>query len=274
MKKRIVVKLGTSILTKSRGVKGSILEALIGEIAALKKEGAEFILVTSGAIGAGMKELGWTNRPTDMNKKQAAAAVGQVSLMQVYQQLFKRHHVKVAQVLLSRGDFDDRRKYLNAQSTLKTLLELGVVPIINENDTVSIEEIQFGDNDRLSALVAVKMHADLLVILSDVDGLYASMSTREKTLIPLVAKITPKIEKLAGKGSDSGLGTGGMASKIMAAKIATAGGSAVVVANGSRKQVLQDILKGQSVGTRFVSKKSLSAKERWIFNSSVLKSWK
>src|SRR3989344_3762676 len=127
MKKRIVVKLGTSILTQSRGVKNSVLQALVGEICALKRNGAEFILVTSGAIGAGMKELGWSKRPTDMNKKQAAAAVGQVSLMHIYQQLFIKHHVKVAQVLLSRGDFNDRRRYVNAQSTLKTLLKLGVV---------------------------------------------------------------------------------------------------------------------------------------------------
>ena len=250
------------------------MERLVGEACALKGRGAEFIWVTSGAIGAGMRDLGWAKRPQDMKKKQAAAAVGQVSLMRAYQEMFRHHGVQVAQVLLSRGDFNDRRRYLNAQSTLKTLLELGVVPIINENDTVSIEEIQFGDNDRLSALVAVKMRADLLVILCDGEGLYASMSAREKTLVPLVVKITPKIEKLAGKGSDSGLGTGGMASKIQAAKIATASGAAAVVANGGRSNVLQDILEGKSVGTRFASKKSLSARERWIFSSSLLKSWK
>jgi len=221
-----------------------------------------------------MKDLGWTKRPEDMKKKQAAAAVGQVSLMRTYQEMFRHHGVQVAQVLLSRDDFDDRRRYLNAQSTLSTLLEMGVVPVINENDTVSIEEIQFGDNDRLSALVAVKMHADLLVILSDVEGLYSSMSAREKILIPFVAKITRKIEKMAGKGSGSGLGTGGMASKVQAAKIAAAAGAAVVVAKGSRENVLQDILEGKSVGTRFASKKSLSARQRWIFSSSLLKSWK
>ncbi|OGR87223.1 MAG: glutamate 5-kinase [Elusimicrobia bacterium RIFCSPLOWO2_01_FULL_60_11] len=240
----------------------------------MKEKGADFIWVTSGAIGAGMKDLGWTKRPEDMKKKQAAAAVGQVSLMRTYQEMFRHHGVQVAQVLLSRDDFDDRRRYLNAQSTLSTLLEMGVVPVINENDTVSIEEIQFGDNDRLSALVAVKMHADLLVILSDVEGLYSSMSAREKILIPFVAKITRKIEKMAGKGSGSGLGTGGMASKVQAAKIAAAAGAAVVVAKGSRENVLQDILEGKSVGTRFASKKSLSARQRWIFSSSLLKSWK
>ncbi len=274
MKKRIVVKLGTSILTQSHGVKGSILEALVKDVCALKKSGAEFILVTSGAIGAGMKQLGWHKKPDDIKKKQAAAAVGQVSLMHIYQRLFGAHGVNVGQVLLTRSDFGDRNRYLNAQGTLNSLLELGVVPIINENDTVAVEEIKFGDNDRLSALVAVKMHADLLVILSDVEGLYASMTAREKTLIPQVTKITPAIERLAGKGSDSGLGTGGMASKIQAAKIATASGAIVVVANGSRKKVLQDILKGQSVGTRFESKRSLSDKERWMFSSSLLKSWK
>ena len=268
MKKRIVVKLGTSILTGDRAV----LERLVREACALKEQGAEFIWVTSGAIGAGMKDLGWAKRPEDMKKKQAAAAVGQVSLMRAYQEMFRRHGVQVAQVLLSRGDFHDRRRYLNAQSTLSTLLEIGVVPVINENDTVSIEEIQFGDNDRLSALVAVKMHADLLIILSDVEGLYSSM--RDKTLVPWVAKITPKIEKLAGKESGSGLGTGGMASKIQAAKIAAASGAAVVVANAGRENVLRDILEGKSVGTRFASKKSLSTKERWVFSSSLLKTWK
>ena len=145
--KRIVVKLGTSILTG----RGAVLAALAGEVCALKAKGSEFILVTSGAIGAGMKDLGWSKRPKDIKKKQAAAAVGQVSLMQTYQKIFKRHGVQVAQILLTRSDFDDRKRYLNAQSTFQALLGLGVVPIVNENDTVAVEEIQFGE-DRKSVV--------------------------------------------------------------------------------------------------------------------------
>ena len=268
MKKRMVVKIGTSILARSRGSReGSILAPLVKEICELKAKGAEFILVTSGAIGAGMKDLGWSRRPEDIKKKQAAAAVGQVSLMRTYQKLFKEQRVLVGQVLLSRGDFDDRKRYLNAQSTLQTLLDLGVVPVINENDTVAVEEIKFGDNDQLSALVAAKMDADILAILSDVDGLYRSM--QEKSVIPLVAEITPEIERLAGKESESGLGTGGMSSKIDAAKIATVSGVVTVVANGARRNVIADILEGKSVGTKFVSAGTLTAKEKWILFGAV-----
>lgn len=257
-KKRIVIKIGTSILTRRVG---SPLVSLVGEIASARARGAEILLVTSGAIGAGMEKLNWSRRPAEIRKKQAVAAIGQVALMQTYEKLFKIHQTETAQVLLSRSDFDDRTRYLNARNTLFTLLELGVVPIINENDTVAVEEIRFGDNDNLSALVAAKIDAELLVILTDVDGLYRS-GTEE--VIPLVSQITPEIEKHAGKKSKSGLGTGGMASKIAAAKIATDSGVTTVVANGFRKNVISDILDGKTVGTKFIAKKTLSAKEKWI----------
>jgi glutamate 5-kinase len=271
-KKRVVIKIGTSIWTESsRSAGGSVLPSLVEEICGLRSEGAEVLLVTSGAIGAGVKELNWERRPEDIKKKQAAAAVGQVSLMQTYQNLFRARGVLVAQVLLTRGDFDDRKRYLNARSTLLTLLDLGVVPVINENDTVSVEEIQFGDNDRLSALVAAKIDADLLIILSDVDGLLRPASGGEKEIVPLVPKISSEIEKLAWKGRAGGVGTGGMASKIEAAKVATQSGVTVVVANGSRPRVLADILEGKSVGTKFVSAKSLSARGKWILFGAVPK---
>lgn len=287
-KKRIVVKIGTSILTNAKTFaetnadslpnSKSTLHSLVNEVAELRLKGHEVLLVTSGAIGAGTKKLGWSHRPNEIPKKQAAAAVGQVTLMQTYRQLFENHKIHVAQLLLTRSDFEDRRRYLNARNTLHTLLELGVVPIINENDTVSVEEIQFGDNDRLSALVASKIDADLLIILTDVDGLWKTSAKpvesgdkHQNELIPLVVKITPDIEKLAWKVSRERVGTGGMASKIDAAKIATTSGVNTIIANGSRERVINDIVEGKNVGTKFISAGSISAKEKWILFGAVPK---
>lgn len=284
-KKRVVIKIGTSILTglkrisqqgKERSVvtEGS-LPSIVKGVGTLCSQGAEVLLVTSGAIGAGIARLGWTSRPEEIRKKQAAAAIGQVSLMQTYLRLFEAHKINVAQVLLTRGDFEDRRRYLNARATLLTLLELGVVPIINENDTVAVDEIQFGDNDRLAALVASKIDADLLIMLTDVEGL-CHLTGKDgkgefKNVIPLVAKITPEIEKLALKNSRDRMGTGGMASKIDAAKIATSSGVTMVIANGCRPGVIEDIFRGKSVGTKFVPTQSLSAKDRWILFGAIPK---
>ena len=270
-RRRIVIKIGTSVLTKSRAAGNkrefevrpdSPLGGLVREIAGLAKRGAEVVLVTSGAIGAGAAKLGWSKRPDEIRRKQAAAAVGQVSLMRAYERLFEADGVHVAQVLLTRSDFEDRRRYLNARNTLLTLLELGAVPVINENDTVAVEEIQFGDNDRLSALVAAKTDADLLVILSDVDGLLKKEGGREE-VVPLVPEITPEIEKLVWSGK-SEVGTGGMASKLEAAKIATASGVAVVIASAFKPGVLTDLFEGRDAGTKFLSLKALTAKERWL----------
>lgn len=274
--KRVVIKVGTSVLTRSSvsdktshfEIKpNSALGSLIAEIADLHGQEIEVLLVTSGAIGAGVKQLHWSVRPAEIRKKQAAAAIGQVSLMQSYQHLFNSRGVQVAQVLLTRTDFEDRKRYLNVRNTLLTLLELGVVPVINENDTVAVEEIQFGDNDRLSALVAAKMDADLLVILTDVEGLL----DKDKELVTLIPKITPEVEALAWKGVKSETGTGGMSSKIEAAKITTASGVTTIIANAYRPGVLTDIAAGREVGTKFLSVKSLKSKEKWILFGAVPK---
>ncbi len=273
IKKRIVVKVGTSSFTgKRQNLQESnpALDQLVGEICDLAAEGHEMILVTSGAIGAGVKELGWAKRPEDLSKKQAAAAVGQVTLMRTYQKLFRSRGLHVAQILLTRDDFEDRGRYLNARNTLLKLLELGVVPVINENDTVAVEEIQFGDNDRLSALVAVKTDADLLVILSDVDGLIRERDGK-KEVISVVPKITSEVEKLAWRGVKGALGTGGMTSKIEAAKITTASGITTHIANANAKRVLSGIVEGKNIGTKFVSLKSISAKHKWILFGALPK---
>jgi glutamate 5-kinase len=271
--KRIVVKVGTSILTRSASQQkdkpfeirtDSALACLVQQIATLKSKGIEVLLVTSGAIGAGMKQLQWVRGQADLAQKQAAAAMGQVALMQSYEKLFKNHAVSIAQILLTRSDFEDRKRYLNARNTLRTLLDFGIVPIINENDTVSTEEIQFGDNDYLSALVAVKTDADLLVMLTDVDGLFQFTKGRTKALVPRVPKITSEIEKMAWKTSHNAVGTGGMRSKIQAAKIATASGITTIIANAYTPGILEDILAGKEVGTQFLAVQSLKSKERWI----------
>ena len=272
-KKRVVVKIGTAIFSLGQQQKseGSVLNALVQEIGRARKNGFEFILVTSGAIGAGLKILQWGKRPDQIRKKQAAAAVGQVSLMQAYKDLFEHQNISVAQILLTRTDFEDRRKYLNARNTLDTLLEYNVVPVINENDTVATDEIQFGDNDQLSALVASKMDADLLLILSNVDGLLRSRQGESSEVVSLVPQITSEIERLAWQGVKSAQGTGGMTSKIQAAKIAVSSGVAVVMANATRSQVISDVLVGMDVGTRFLPMRSLNAKQKWILYGAIPK---
>lgn len=271
-KKRIVVKVGTSILARSSGSEGnSTLGDLVREVCDLRSRGLEIILVTSGAIGEGARHMSWKERPKEIRRKQAAAAIGQVSLMETYRELFGRHSVLVAQVLLTRSDFEDRRRYLNARNTLLTLLELNVVPVINENDTVAVEEIQFGDNDHLSALVAAKIDADILVILSDVEGLFRHVPGKDNELIPLIPKIDSDVRKLAWKTSSSGMGTGGMASKLEAARIATASGVTTVVASGFKEGALSGIVDGRSVGTKFVPGKALSAKGKWILFGALPK---
>lgn len=258
---RIVIKIGTSVFSRLGQKSGDGLASLIREIVFAKKRGHEILLVSSGAIAQGMKHLRWRERPKEMKMKQAAASVGQVALMQIYQKLFAKQKITVAQVLLTREDFQSRARYLNAKNTLATLLEQGVIPIINENDTVSVEEIQFGDNDTLSALVAAKMDAQMLVLLTDVEGL---RNSRTNEIVPFIPQISPEIETHASRKSKSGMGTGGMLSKIEAAKIATASGVDTFVANGFRKGTLTEILNGKSVGTKFLAWKALSAKEKWI----------
>ncbi len=254
---RIVVKVGTSTLAHSTGcVNIRHIEELCKVLSDLKNAGHEIILVSSGAIGMGIGKLSLKEKPTDMPTKQAAAAVGQCELMYAYDKLFTEYNHTVAQILLTGLDLEDPTRYHNIKNTMNRLLELNVLPIINENDTVNTDEISVGDNDTLGAIVAVSMHADLLVMLSDIDGLYTADPREDKnaTLISEIREITPEIEILGGK-SGTKLGTGGMATKLSAAKKCTAKGTDVVIANGSAPSVLYDIVEGKKVGTRFISNK-------------------
>lgn len=254
---RIVVKVGTSTLAHSTGCLNiRHIEELCKVLSDLKNAGHEIILVSSGAIGMGVGKLSLKGRPTDMPTKQAAAAVGQCELMYAYDKLFSEYNHTVAQILLTGLDLEDPTRYHNIKNTMNRLLELNVLPIINENDTVNTDEISVGDNDTLGAIVAVSMHADLLVMLSDIDGLYTADPRTDKNavLISEITEITPEIENLGGK-SGTNLGTGGMATKLSAAKKCIERGTDVVIANGSSPAVLYDITDGKRVGTRFISKK-------------------
>lgn len=254
---RIVVKVGTSTLAHKTGhLNIRHVEELCKVLSDLKNAGNEVILVSSGAIGMGVGKLSLKSRPDDMPTKQAAAAVGQCELMYVYDKLFSEYNHNVAQILLTGLDLQDDVRYQNIKNTMNRLLELGVMPIINENDTVSTEEIAVGDNDTLGAIVAVLMSADILVLLSDIDGLYTSdpHKNADAKLIDVVEKITPEIEALGG-GKGSSLGTGGMVTKLSAAKLCTENGIDLIIANGSHPALLYDIADGKSVGTRFLARK-------------------
>ncbi len=253
---RIVIKIGTSTLTHSAGrLNIRHVERLCRVMSDIKNAGHELILVSSGAIGVGVGKLLLEKRPDDMPSKQAAAAVGQCELMHVYDTEFAKYNHVVAQVLLTGEDVKDEHRCLNCTNTLNRLLELSVFPIINENDTISTSEIAVGDNDTLSALVATKVNADLLIVLTDIDGLYSSdpRSTKDAYRIEVVSEISEDILKSAG-GSGSELATGGMATKIAAAKICMESHTDMVIVNGSHASVLYDILEGKNVGTRFVAK--------------------
>ena len=255
---RIVVKVGTSTLAHRTGLLNiRRVEQLCGVMSDLKNAGHQLILVSSGAIGMGVGKLSLPGRPTDIPTKQAAAAVGQCELMYTYDKLFTEHNHTVAQLLVTGADLshDDRRD--NFRNTLFRLLELGALPIVNENDTVATEEIVIGDNDTLGAIVATHTQADLLILLSDIDGLYTADPHRnpDAQLLSVVEAITPEIEAMTG-GAGSKLGTGGMQTKISAAKIATAAGVTMVIANGQDPAVLYDIVEGRPVGTRFAAKEA------------------
>lgn len=262
---RIVVKLGTGVLTDSRKQPDPAqLEQLVAQIAEQRKAGREIVLVTSGAVGAGMGALGMEKRPTGLAELQACAAVGQSRLMATYAEFFARHHLNVAQVLLTHDDLEHHERHLNARNTLVTLLARGVVPVINENDAVSFTEIKFGDNDKLSALVASLLPADLLVILTTVDGVIENFGKANPKTIPTIEHIDHAVEKLAG-GTDSETAVGGMASKIQAAKIVVRSGIPLVIASGKKKQVLARIVAGEDEGTLFVPQPTkLQGRKRWI----------
>ena len=253
---RITVKIGTSTLTYKTGrLNIRRIEALVKVLSDIKNAGHEVILVSSGAIGMGVGKLNLPGRPTDVPGKQAAAAVGQCELMYTYDRLFGQYNHPVAQILLTGEDVEDETRRANFHNTMFRLLELGVLPVINENDTIGTAEILLGDNDTLAAIVADTIHADLLVLMSDIDGLYTADPRKDPNarLIPRVDTITPEIEALAG-GAGSALGTGGMATKVRAAKRVTASGCDMVIVNGADPAVLYDIVEGKEIGTRFIGK--------------------
>ena len=259
--KRIVIKIGSSLFRSGCDLDFSFVQKLARQILSLKQQGREILLVSSGAIALGMSLLKLACRPKDLSELQAVAAIGQSELMDMYRALFEKNNIPCAQVLLTWEDFDSRKRYLNAKNTLLTLLKLASIPIINENDTVSTEEIKFGDNDRLSALVATAVSADLLVMLSDVDGL---LEEDNKTVIRIVDEITPKIKKLACP-TNKATCVGGMVTKLEAARIAIDSGIPCVIANGRREDIVNVAVNTpESCGTLFISKKNLDARERWI----------
>jgi glutamate 5-kinase len=250
---RFVVKIGTSLLTRDGGrLDRARMARFVRELSAVQKIGVQVVLVSSGAISAGMGELGWKKRPGDLAKKQAAAAVGQPLLMESYRRFFRRRGVSVAQVLLTREDFESNTRRKNAQATLLTLMGAGVIPIINENDTVSVDEIRVGDNDTLAANVAVKVKADLLVLLTDVDGLMTKHPRQgDGKLIRYVPRISAAIEAIAHAAPGSEGGTGGMMTKIRAARHATRHGVPMVIASGKKQGILVRLAGGQLLGTFF-----------------------
>ena len=254
---RIVIKIGTSTLAYETGLLNiRRVEDLCRVISDLKNAGHEIILISSGAIGMGVGKLGLKDRPADIPGKQAAAAVGQCELMYTYDKLFGEYNHTVAQILLTKEDIEHKQRCENFRNTLFRLLELGALPIMNENDTVVTDETVIGDNDTLAAIVAANLEADLLILLSDIDGLYTCDPHKhpDASLLPVVKQLTPEILSL-GEGKGSSLGTGGMKTKLHAAEIAMDAGIDMVIANGSRPEVLYRIARGDAIGTRFIGKR-------------------
>ncbi len=263
---RLVVKFGTGVLTDSRKQPDlAQMEQLVAQIAGQRRAGREVAIVTSGAVGAGMGVLGYAKRPAELAELQACAAVGQSRLMATYEKLFAQHDLHVAQVLLTHDDLEHHDRHLNARNTLVTLLQRNhVIPIINENDAVSVTELRFGDNDQLSALVASLLPADLLVIMTTVDGVMENFGKSNARVLSVVENISQTVERLAG-GTDSPTAVGGMASKIQAAKIVIRSGIPLVIASGRRKDLLAQILAGKDEGTIFVPRRDkLKGRKRWI----------
>ncbi len=264
---RVVVKVGSSLVTnEGRGLDREAIDQWGAQIAGLRAMGKQVVMVSSGAIAEGMKRLGWAKRPSDMHELQAAAAVGQMGLAQVYESCFAAHGLQTAQILLTHEDLADRKRYLNARSTLLALLELQVVPIINENDTVVTDEIKFGDNDTLGALVANLIDADCLVILTDQKGLYTA-DPRKDAQAKFLAQVQAgdvSLETMAG-GAGSSLGKGGMITKVLAAKRAASSGAHTIVAWGREPQVLPRLAQGESIGTTFVAATArIAARKQWL----------
>ena len=262
---RIVVKFGTGVLTDSRKQPDlAQMKQLAGQVAAIRAQGKQVVIVTSGAVGAGMGALGYEKRPAELSALQACAAVGQSRLMTTYEKFFAEAGFGVAQVLLTHDDLEHHERHLNARNTLVTLLDHGVIPIINENDAVSFTELKFGDNDKLSALVACLLPADALIILTTVDGLIENFGKANPKTISAIENLDDTVEKMAG-GTRSETAVGGMASKLQAAKIVIRSGIPLVIASGGKKSVLANILEGKDEGTIFVAQPDkMPGRKRWI----------
>ena len=267
--KRLVAKVGSTLVTnEGKGIDLAAVGQWAAQIAALHSQGRQVVLVSSGAIAEGMARLGWARRPSTMNELQAAAAVGQMGLAQAYEAAFAKHDIRTAQILLTHEDLADRRRYLNARSTLYTLLALGVVPIVNENDTVVTDEIRLGDNDTLGALVTNLIEADALIILTDQRGLYSADPRKhpEARFIDVAQAGDPALEAMAG-GAGSGIGTGGMITKVLAAKRAANSGGHTVIASGREPDVLLRLARGEAIGSELRAALPVrSARKRWLAN--------
>ncbi len=265
--RRFVVKVGSTLVTnRGAGLDASAIARWAGQVAKLRQAGKELVLVSSGAIAEGMQRLGWTRRPHAMHELQAAAAVGQMGLVQVYESCFRQHGLHTAQVLLTHADLVDRQRYLNARSTLLTLLGLGIIPVINENDTVVTDEIRFGDNDTLAALVTNLVEADYLIILTDREGLYTDDPRRNPraTLIRSAQAGESRLEELAG-GTGSTIAKGGMLTKVLAAKRAARSGAQTVIASGNEPDVLVRLAAGEAIGTLLSAQTTpLAARKQWL----------
>jgi glutamate 5-kinase len=264
--KRIVVKVGSSVLTQDGALDREVFTSIAEQIALLAKDGRQLVLVSSGAIAVGSHTLGWSQPGRSIPEKQAAAAVGQIGLIQLYRERFAAHGLEVAQILLTRQGLQERERFINARHTLHTLLDLGVVPIVNENDTVSTEEIRFGDNDNLSATVVNLVGAELLVILTDVEGLYAEPPQPGQPTPPLLDRIddiSPDVER-AASGAVSAFGRGGMATKLEAARAAAAGGASTILCHGGSPDTLLRAARGEQVGTFFANGNRMASRKHWL----------
>ena len=265
--KRVVVKVGSSLVTnQGHGLDHAALAEWAEQIAQLKQRGRQVLLVSSGAVAEGMQRLGWQRRPSQLHELQAAAAVGQMGLVQAYESCFRTHGMHAAQVLLTHEDLADRKRYLNARSTLRALLELDVIPVINENDTVATEEIKFGDNDTLGALVTNLVEADALIILTDQSGLFTRDPRRyaDATLVAEANASDPELERMAG-GAGSHIGSGGMLTKVRAARRAARSGAHTIIASGREPRVLLRLSDGEMIGTQLIAETmTLAARKQWL----------
>lgn len=271
--KRWVIKIGSALLTNDGGgLRAESLDVWIKQIMSLKHKGIDVVLVSSGAVAEGISRLGWQRRPSALHELQAAAAVGQMGLIQAYEQCFQQYQTRTAQILLTNEDIADRKRYLNARSTLRTLVKLGIVPIVNENDTVATDEIQFGDNDTLAGLVTNLIEADLLVILTDQRGLYDG-DPRKNSAVKLIEDARAGdtgLEKYAGKGGS--LGRGGMLTKLRAARIAAKSGANTVIASGSEADVLNKIAAGENTGTLLIAGQlPIAARKQWLASQTQIR---